>query len=1087
MLFKQLDKTTKKRFFINMSLLLAGTVLLMLFLFFMQSQSARIKQKNDSLSVLNEIDAALLQNESQIESLKTQYHEVNLSKLKSVRRMFGYGIYREILQRPVKDQNSLLLGAKNAMGAELLFLIDEKGNIKIKPEEYKEFFPEEGVEWNLVSMGLLSEEQLKDVLDVNNQDAPLMVSYDDKDYYYYCLPINVRDDESVDRLFLLARESADILELELSSVSDVGKILGDVTIGTTGFAFASDSESGKFIYFNDGMIDLSGRDYHDFGLTDDAMADGYCGTQKINDEKYYCVSRKSSASFIGSNTVITAVEKESEIMDERIKVIAFAIIAFLAVSIFIIIYSIILLSDAAIRGKSLKLQKIFSFKGHEYCINKRLLKALLPATLVGILLFFGVSMYSQTLLSLSRAINQSERSHEEIEQKLITNNAIRDVMTEYYENQYLSKALMTECLLEETPGLAFSPDPNDMDSHPLTSSVNGARVEAKDDYGNVVYSCANSKRLNEICEDNNFTSIYIFDDRGRVRATSGSDWYFTVSENEEDQSYAFWDVIDGKKAYLIQKVMTSDAGESMQFIGCGFEYYTCLGNDGTTQYVPEYMYSSQEKGEYDGPTIKCHRGMVQIGISAETIEHILEVTSFDYVLSQMYVMDNGYIIAFDNDENHTILFSPNKYTLNKPAKEMDFVASDFDDSYNGFKTLGGQKFFVIVREAAGRFIATAIPTESLYRVRNNIALASLFVGLLVIIGILAMTVIMREDEWEAYKKIMEDMTSNVYITKAEGQSSDAFIRHKTPEQKLARLVKVYVYLLVIGVWAYFLIFGSSGRSTLMNYILRFSWNRVPGIISFTACGIILFSVIAGLDLVGNIVVNLSKSLGVRAATISHLFMACVKFVAICVAIFVCLYLIGFDARSLLTGAGPMSVVVGFGAQHLIADILSGIFIVLEGSFRVGDYVTIGDFRGEVLEIGLRTTKIESDDFNVKIFNNSAISEIINMTKENSFASIVVEIPYDSDVALVEKIVRESFETLRKKYDKIVADPIYRGITNFGASGIEVNIWVPCFEKDRPQMERDIRKEIIQLFNEHNINVPFSHVVIAPYEKSDIKD
>lgn len=120
MLFKQLDKTTRKRFFINMSLLLAGTVLLMLFLFFMQSQSARIKQKNDSLSVLNEIDAALLQNESQIESLKTQYHEVNLSKLKSVRRMFGYGIYREILQRPVKDQNSLLLGAKNAMGAELL-------------------------------------------------------------------------------------------------------------------------------------------------------------------------------------------------------------------------------------------------------------------------------------------------------------------------------------------------------------------------------------------------------------------------------------------------------------------------------------------------------------------------------------------------------------------------------------------------------------------------------------------------------------------------------------------------------------------------------------------------------------------------------------------------------------------------------------------------------------------------------------------------------------------------------------------------------------------------------------------------------
>lgn len=1087
MLFKHFDATTKKRLMINAMLLLIGTLLLMFFLFLMQSQTAREKQKNDSFSVLDEIDAAVLQNESQIESLKNQYHEVNMSKLKSVRRMFRYGIYSEILKRPVSDQNSLLLEARNALGAEFLFLIDEEGNIKIKPKEYKDLLLKEDTEWNVISMGLLSKDDFDEVLNDTNLETPLMVSYGGEDYYYYCLPINVKGDNSVDKLYLLVRESAEVLELELSSVSDVGKILGDVTVGTTGFAFASDSSTGKFIYFNDGIVDLSGRDFHTFGLGDEAMTDGYCGTQTINGEKYYCVSRKTKASFIGDDVVITAVEKESEIMDERIKVIIFAIIAFLAVAIFIILYSFILLSDAAIRGKSLKLKRLFTFKGRDYCINKRLLKSLIPATIVGILLFFAVSMYSQTLLSLSRAINQSERSHEEIEQKLLTNNAVRDVMTEYYENQYLSKALMTERLLEETPGLAFTVDPNDMDSHPLTTSVNGARIEANDDYGNVVYSCANSTRLKEICEDNNFTSIYIFDDRGRVRATSGSDWYFTISENEDDQSYPFWDIIDGKKEYLIQDVGISDNGEAMQFIGCSFEYYTCLNDDGTTQYVPEYMYSSQEKGEYDGPVIKCHRGMVQIGISADTISDILRVTSFDYVLSQMYVMDNGSIIAFDNDENHTILYCPNKHMLNKPAKEMDFVESDFDASYNGFKTLGGQKFFVIVREAAGRFIATAIPTESLYRVRNSIAFASLIAGILVIIGILAMTVIMREDEWEAYTKIMENMTSNVYMTKAEGQTSDAFIRHKTPEQKLAKLVKVYVYLLVIGVWVYSLVFGSNGRSTLMNYILEFNWNRVPNIISLTACGIIVFTVIAGIDLIGNIVVNLCKSLGVRAATISNLLMACVKFVAICFVIFVCLYLIGFDARSLLTGAGLMSVVVGFGAQHLIADILSGIFIVLEGSFRVGDYVTIGDFRGEVLEIGLRTTKIESDDFNVKIFNNSAISEIINMTKENSFASVVVEIPYDADVELVERIVRENFATLREKYDKIVADPIYRGITNFGTSGIEVNIWIPCFEKDRPQMERDVRKDIIKLFNRHNINVPYSHVVVAPYEKSNIEE
>lgn len=1087
MFLKRIDKAAKKRILINVALLMAGTLILVAFLFIMQTQTARDKQNANADSVLEGIDAALSQNESEIETLKTQYHEVNLSKLKSVRRMFRYGAYRDILTQPEPYQKSLLLNAWDAMGTNLLFLIDEEGNIKIRLDEYKDYLRNGDNDWNLVSMGLVSRDDLVHLISEDEgHEEPVMVEFSNGDFYYYCLPISVKGDETVDKLYLVACESAEVLEVELASVGDIGKVLGDVTVGTTGFAFATDPTTNTFVYFNDGQTDISGKKITDYGLSEQAVTDGYHGTQTINGEKYYCVSRQRNYEHFGQNTVITTVEKESEEFEERAKVIFFAEAAFLAVAVFIIIYAFILQSDAAVRGKTLKLKRLFKYKGKDYYINIRLYKALLPATLIGILLFFGVSMYSQTLLSLSRAINQSVATHEEIEQKLVTNNNVRKVMTEHYENQYLSKTLMTEKLLEETPGLAFSYDIDDMDTHPITSVINGNKSEAKDEYGNVIYSCANSGKLREICEDNNFTSIYIFDEKGRVRATSTSDWYFTISNNLEDQSFAFWDIIEGKQPYLIQDVMTSDNGEAMQFIGCSFEYYTSSGSDGTTSYVPEYLYKQQAKGEYDGPAIKCHRGMVQIGISAETISEILEVTSFNYVLSQMYVMDNGYIIAFDNDENHTVLYGPNSLMINKAADEIGFAATDFGESYNGFKVIGGQKCFVILREAADHFIATAIPTASLYKVRNSIAFASLIAGLIVIIGIFGMTIIMNESEWEAYNKIVEDMTSNVYMTKAEGQNSDLGRRHRTPEQKLARLVKVYVYILVIVVWVYSFIVGSGGRSSLMNYILEFKWNRVVNIISLTACGIVLFTVIAGLDLVSNVVVNLSKSLGARAATISNLLMACVKFIATLVTIFVCLYLIGFDARSLLTGAGLLSVVVGFGAQSLIADILAGVFIVLEGSFRVGDFVTIGDFRGEVLEIGLRTTKIESDDFNVKIFNNSAISEIINMTKENSFASVVIEIPYDSDVELVEKIVRESFPALRNRYENIVAEPIYRGITNFGSSGIEVNIWVPCFEKDRPQMERDVRKDIIKLFNDHNINVPFSHVVIAPYEKSDIQ-
>lgn len=1077
MIFKKMDKTATKRTVFNLALLLVGTLLLMGFLFVMQTQSARSKQRENSVEVLSGIEAALSRNESQIDSLKKQYHEVNMSKLKSLRRMFRYGEYKDILKQSKAEQEELLESAWEASDTALLVLIDEKGNVRVYSDKYDKYLGD-GDNRNLVSMGLLKKDELESIID--NEES-LSVEYSNGTYYYYCLPISVNGEESVDKLFLVMCEPAQILDVELSEIADLGKVLRDVTVGTTGFAFATDASDDTLIYYNDGKDDFSGDKITDHGLKEDILADGYEGTQRINGVKYYCVSKKCDYEYFGSNIVITTAEKESEVLEQRGKVLFFAATAFLAVSIFILSYAFILQRDAVIRGKSFKLKKIFSYKKNDYYINIRLLKALLPATLVGILLFFGVSLYSQTLLSLSRAINQSEASHEEIEQKLLANEDVRKAMTDYYEGQYLSKTLMAKYLLEETPSLAFSFNKDDFDVHQITTTENGVKKEVLDEYGNEIYSSSNSARLQEICDDNNFTSIYVFDDNGRVRATNNSDWYFQISQNEGDQSNEFWTIIDGKEPWYIQDVRISDTGEAMQFIGCSFMYYTMKNSDGSTAYIPAYRYQNHNTNDSE---VKCHRGMVQIGISAKTITDILEVTSFKYVLSQMYVMDNGFIMAFDNDEAHTVLYGPKELMIDKSAAEVGFEPGDFASRYNGFKTIDGRKCFVIVREAADYYIATAIPTGSLYGVRNSIALASLIAGILVIIGILGMTIIMSESEWDAYYKMAENIAGNVYVTKAEGQTTDANIRHLSPEQKLARLLKVYVYILVICIWCYALVTGGDG-SGLMSYILGFEWNHVPNTISFTACGIVLFTAIATVDLLSNIVIGLSRSLGARASTISNLFMACIKFVSIIFVIFFCLYLIGFDSRSLLTGAGLLSVVVGFGAQHLIADILSGIFIVLEGSFRVGDFVTIGDFRGEVREIGLRTTKIESDDFNVKIFNNSAISEIINMTKENSFASVVVEIPYDADVEKVEKIVRDSFPALRDKYRKIVADPIYRGITNFGSSGIEVNIWVPCFEKDRPQMERDVRKDIIILFNEHNINVPYSHFVSVPYEKSDI--
>ena len=102
-------------------------------------------------------------------------------------------------------------------------------------------------------------------------------------------------------------------------------------------------------------------------------------------------------------------------------------------------------------------------------------------------------------------------------------------------------------------------------------------------------------------------------------------------------------------------------------------------------------------------------------------------------------------------------------------------------------------------------------------------------------------------------------------------------------------------------------------------------------------------------------------------------------------LYYCFALFGVDTATLLVSAGILSIAISLGAKDMVGDILAGLFIIFEGEFRVGDIVMIGDWRGTVLEIGVRTTKIEDGSKNIKIIRNSNVTDVINMTKRSSYA------------------------------------------------------------------------------------------------------
>ena len=148
------------------------------------------------------------------------------------------------------------------------------------------------------------------------------------------------------------------------------------------------------------------------------------------------------------------------------------------------------------------------------------------------------------------------------------------------------------------------------------------------------------------------------------------------------------------------------------------------------------------------------------------------------------------------------------------------------------------------------------------------------------------------------------------------------------------------------------------------------------------------------------------------------------------AILAILSTFGINVAGLVAGAGIVGLAVGFGAQSLVKDVITGFFIVFEDQFAVGDQVQIGQSMGVVIEIGLRTTKVKSYTGELHIIPNGNISEVINYSIYNSIALIDISVSYESDIQAVENIIKEFLQDLPNKYEELVKHSKFTWCTKF---------------------------------------------------------
>ncbi len=228
----------------------------------------------------------------------------------------------------------------------------------------------------------------------------------------------------------------------------------------------------------------------------------------------------------------------------------------------------------------------------------------------------------------------------------------------------------------------------------------------------------------------------------------------------------------------------------------------------------------------------------------------------------------------------------------------------------------------------------------------------------------------------------------------------------------------------------------------------------------------------------------------KGKAIFNLLSSFIKYLSMICFLFATLRAFNVDTATLLAGVGILSLIVGLGAQPLIEDIISGLFIVFENVFDVGDIIIVDGFRGTVREIGIRTTRFEDTSGNFKIMNNSDLRTVINLTDHLTLVPCVVQIEYGESIERVEAVIKDNIEKIGKAIPDIVEGPFYKGVSELGASGVSLKFVARCEEANRFQVERDMNREFKLLFDANEISIPFTQVVIhspTVFEKPDASD
>lgn len=218
----------------------------------------------------------------------------------------------------------------------------------------------------------------------------------------------------------------------------------------------------------------------------------------------------------------------------------------------------------------------------------------------------------------------------------------------------------------------------------------------------------------------------------------------------------------------------------------------------------------------------------------------------------------------------------------------------------------------------------------------------------------------------------------------------------------------------------------------------------------------------------------------RALTMGSLLKSIVSGVIFVVVLIMAISELGYDIAPLIAGAGIIGVALGFGAQSLVKDFLSGIFMIFEDQYGVGDSVNLGEAIGTVEAVSLRVTRVRDVDGTVWYVRNGEILRVGNQSQNWSRSVLDIAVGYKEDVTQVRRILKEVAHTLWEDEgyrDRIIEEPEVWGVQSLGPDSVVVRVTLKTMPQQQWVVAREMRERVKARFDAEGISMPLPQRVV----------